>query len=84
MNRFEIQIDGRTYEGSDIESTAWELYETVDDTCLLEYDMHKKSLVSDGKVLAEETIHAKERQLNSETEIDEDEEDEEVHRGWHR
>lgn len=84
MNRFEIQIDGRTYEGSDIESTAWELYKTVDDTCLLEYDGHKKSLISEGKVLAEETIRAKERQLDSEAEIDEDEEDEEEHRGMHR
>lgn len=83
MSRFDIKIDGDIYEGNDVESVAWDLYETVDDTCLLQYDGHKKSLVSDGRVLAEDTIHAKERQLNSETEIDEDEE-EEVHRGWHR
>lgn len=57
MARFNIFVDGNLYEGSDNEGTARYLYRTVDETCLRQWNGHKKALVTDaGYLLSEDTI----------------------------
>lgn len=46
MNRYVILIDDDLYESADNYEVAKYLYNTVDDTCLPEYNGHRKSLMA--------------------------------------
>ena len=46
MNSYVIKIDDELYESADNYEVAKYLYNTVDATCLLEYNGHRKSLMA--------------------------------------
>lgn len=46
MNSYVIKIDDELYESADNYDVAKHLYNTVDSTCLLDYNGHRKSLMA--------------------------------------
>ena len=61
MVHFEILIDGEIYEGNEDFETAYDLFLTVDNSCLREYYGHTKTLqVTEG----ETTIKLTERKID--------------------
>lgn len=56
MSKYQITIDGNLYEEAEQITMAMYLYNTVDKTCLHDYNGHQKELIADGKTIRSDRI----------------------------